>query len=148
MLLRRLLAFRSSEAAEESIYDGACVKQVFPRAKCCGLMRSDSTMGMHGERNVRPVYEALPQHRLFPARSGLTSRFQLQKQKRGCRGSTELPIVVASDPGAKFLMETGYPIEQMKNSLNYVSTCLRVVDTRRSVKLLTRESHPVAVRGT
>jgi hypothetical protein len=28
-------------------------------------------------------------------------------------------------------METGYPIEQMKNSLNYVSTCLRVVDRRR-----------------
>jgi hypothetical protein len=51
----RLLAFRSSEAAEESIYDGARVKQVFPRAKCCGLIRSDSTMGLHGERNVRPV---------------------------------------------------------------------------------------------
>ena len=27
--------FRSSEAAEESIYDSACVKQVFQRAESC-----------------------------------------------------------------------------------------------------------------
>jgi hypothetical protein len=29
-------------------------------------------------------------------------------------------------------METGDPNRTVKNSLNYVSTCLRVVDTRRS----------------
>jgi hypothetical protein len=31
-------------------------------------------------------------------------------------------------------METGDPNRTVKNSLNYVSTCLRVVDTRRSDK--------------
>jgi len=50
-------------------------------------------------------YEALPSHRLFPAQSGLTSRFplrnrccgkwQMKQQKRGCCGSTESAIVAA-----------------------------------------------------
>jgi hypothetical protein len=43
----------------------------------------------------------------------------------GCRSS------LLGDPGAKFLVETGHPNRTMKNSLNYVSTCLKVVDTRR-----------------
>jgi hypothetical protein len=42
-----------SEAAEESIYDGTCMKQVFQRAKHCGLIRSDSRL--YGGRKVRPV---------------------------------------------------------------------------------------------
>src|ERR1700730_12342670 len=42
-----------------------------------------------------------------------------------CRSS------LLGDPGAKFLVETGDPNRTVKNSLNYVSTCLRVVDTRR-----------------
>jgi hypothetical protein len=50
-----LLALRSSEAAEESIYDGACVKQVFLRAKRCGLIRSDGNVKLRSGRNVRPV---------------------------------------------------------------------------------------------
>jgi len=61
------------------------------------------------------LYEALPNHRPFPAKSGLTSRFSLpnrllweeaaetaalrnaleERQKRGCCGSTQLAIVVA-----------------------------------------------------
>lgn len=32
-----------------------------------------------------------------------------------------------------FLMKTGTLIQHMKNSLNFVSTCLKVVDTRRVV---------------
>ena len=31
-----------------------------------------------------------------------------------------------------FLMKTGTLIQHMKNSLNFVSTCLKVVDTRRT----------------
>ena len=48
-------ALGSSEAAEESIYDGSCVKQVFLRAKRCGLIRSDANVRLRGGRNVRPV---------------------------------------------------------------------------------------------
>ena len=44
-----------SEAAEESIHDGAYVKQVFPRAQRGSLIRSDSTVRLHGGRNIRPV---------------------------------------------------------------------------------------------
>ena len=56
-------------------------------------------------------YEALPNHRPFPAKSGLTNRFPLRNRclweeadepaaiyfgkKWGCCGSTELAIVVA-----------------------------------------------------
>src|SRR2546421_11818641 len=42
-----------------------------------------------------------------------------------CRSS------LLGDPGAKFLVETGHRNRTMKNSLNYVSTCLKIVDTRR-----------------
>src|SRR5256714_15263739 len=38
------------------------------------------------------------------------------------------------DPGAKFLVETGHRNRTTKNSLNYVSTCLKIVDTRRSYR--------------
>src|SRR5438477_11334705 len=41
-----------------------------------------------------------------------------------CRSS------LLGDPGAKFLVETGHRNRTMKNSLNYVSTCLKIVDTR------------------
>jgi hypothetical protein len=44
-----------NEAAKESIYDGACMKQVFQGAKRCGLIRTDSTVRLLGGRNVRPV---------------------------------------------------------------------------------------------
>ena len=37
------------------------------------------------------------------------------------------------DPGAKFLVETGHRNRTTKNSLNYVSTCLKVVLRRRSL---------------
>ena len=80
-------------------------------AKMCSILLSNVTRSAS--------YEALPNHRLFPARSGLTSRFPFRKrclwekedetaaiycertnqpekrQKRGCRGPTELPIIVA-----------------------------------------------------
>jgi hypothetical protein len=42
-----------------------------------------------------------------------------------CRSS------LLGDPGAKFLVETGHRNRTTKNSLNYVSTCLKIVDTRR-----------------
>src|SRR6266849_5646465 len=66
-------------------------------------------------------------------RSTVKKRNQPEKRrKRGCRGSTELPIVVARrswrDISCKKL---GTLIQQTKNSLNFVSTCLNVVDTRR-----------------
>jgi hypothetical protein len=98
-------------------------------------------------------YEALPNHRPFPAKSGLTSRFPLQNcclweevdetaaiyfgkpkntleegQKWGCCGSTELAIVVARRSWREISL---WKTQQMKNSLNFVSTCLKVVDTRR-----------------
>jgi hypothetical protein len=44
-----------NEAAEESIYDGACVKQVFLRAKRCGLIRSDGNVRLRNGRKIRPV---------------------------------------------------------------------------------------------
>jgi hypothetical protein len=55
-----------------------------------------------------------------------------QRQKRGCRGSTELPIVVARRSWREISCgKLGTLIQQTKNSLNFVSTCLKVVDTRR-----------------
>src|SRR5437016_12930892 len=86
-------------------------------------------------------HQALPNHRLFPAKSGLTSRFPLRNRGLWHRRSNKSGDAVGrpsrrssllGDPGAKFLVETGAPNQTMKNSLNYVSTCLRVVDTRRS----------------
>ena len=56
-----------------------------------------------------------------------------QRQKRGCRGSTELPIVVARRSWREISCgKLGTLIQQTKNSLNFVSTCLKVVDTRRT----------------
>ena len=55
-----------------------------------------------------------------------------QQQKRGCRGSTELPIVVARRSWREISCgNLGTLVQQTKNSLNFVSTCLKVVDTRR-----------------
>src|SRR5205085_12032263 len=58
-----------------------------------------------------------------------------QRQKRGCRGSTELPIVVPRRSWREISCgKLGTLIQQTKNSLNFVSTCLKVVDTRRNGK--------------
>ena len=55
-----------------------------------------------------------------------------KRQKQGCCGSTELPIVVATRSWREISCEKlGILIQQTKNSLNFVSTCLKVVDTRR-----------------
>ena len=63
-----------------------------------------------------------------------------KRQKRGCCGSTELPIVVARRSWREISCEKlGILIQQTKNSLNFVSTCLKVVDTRRP-RNLSRES--------
>src|SRR5436309_13329163 len=118
------------------------------RKTSCGNARMFSMLLTNGTRSAS--YEALPKHRLFPARSGLTSRFplrhrclrQLRSNKSGdavgrpsCRSS------LLGDPGTKFLVETSRTV---KNSLNYVSTCLRVVDTRRLGSLVTfREFKPL-----
>ena len=70
-------------------------------------------------------------------RATLEKRNAPEKRKSGdavvrpsCRSS------LLRDPGAKFLVETGHPNRTMKNSLNYVSTCLKVVDTRRRTQTL------------
>src|SRR5438477_980014 len=105
------------------------------RKTSCGNARRFSMLLTNVTRSAS--YEALPNHRLFPARSGLTSRFplrhrclrHLRSNKSGdavgrpsCRSS------LLGHPGTKFLVETSRTV---KNSLNYASTCLRVVDTRR-----------------
>jgi hypothetical protein len=55
-----------------------------------------------------------------------------QRQKRGCRGSTEWPIVVARRSWREISCgKLGTLIQQTNNSLNFVSTCLKIVDTRR-----------------
>src|SRR5438309_8816819 len=105
------------------------------RKTSCGNARMFSMLLTNVTRSAS--YEALPNHRLFPARSGLTSRFplrhrclrHLRSNKSGdavgrpsCRSS------LLGHPGTKFLVETSRTV---KNSLNYASTCLRVVDTRR-----------------
>src|SRR6267143_3518136 len=138
------------------------------RRASCGNVRMCSMLLTNVTRSAS--YEALPNHRLFPARSGLTSRFPLRNrclweksdetaakalQRRGegqdFLGDDQLPAAIyfglrsdksgdavgrpscrsslLGDPGAKFLVETGDSNRTMKNSLNYVSTCLRVVDT-------------------
>src|SRR5260370_41827743 len=108
------------------------------RKTSCGNARKGSMLLPNVTRSAS--YETLPHHRLFPAKSGLTSRspvrnrclWHLRSNKSGdavgrpsCRSSS------LGDPGAKFLVETGDPNRTIKNSLNYMSTCLRVVDTRR-----------------
>src|SRR5487761_1023358 len=86
------------------------------RKTSCGNARMCSMLLINVTRSAS--YETLPNRRLFPARSGLTSRFPLRNrswweeadeqqrstlekrntleegQKRGCCGSTELGIVV------------------------------------------------------
>ena len=58
-----------------------------------------------------------------------------KRQKRRCCGSTELPIVVATRSWREISCgKLGTLIQQTKNSLNFVSTCLKVVDTRRVEK--------------
>ena len=50
-----------------------------------------------------------------------------KRQKRGCCGSTELPIVVATRSWREISCgKLGTLIQQTKNSLNFVSTCLKV----------------------
>src|SRR6266699_4756914 len=108
------------------------------RRASCGNVRMCSMLLTNVTRSAS--YEALPNHRLFPAKSGLTSRFPLRNRGLWHRRSNKSGDAVGrpsrrssllGDPGAKFLVETGAPNQTMKNSLNYVSTCLRVVDTRR-----------------
>src|SRR5713101_4067925 len=69
-------------------------------------------------------------------RSTVKKRNQPEKRrKRGCRGSTELPIVVARRSWREIsCKKLGTLIQQTKNSLNFVSTCLKVVDTRRKAQ--------------
>src|SRR6266550_3080980 len=109
------------------------------RKTFCGNARKCSMLLTNVTRSAS--YEALPNHWLFPAKSGLTSRFPLRKRGLWNRRSNKSGDAVGrpsrrssllGDPGAKFLVETGALNQTMKNSLNYVSTCLRVVDTRRS----------------
>ena len=62
------------------------------------------------------------------------SEMHLRSNKSGdAVGRPSCRSWLLGDPGAKFLVETGHPNRTMKNSLNYVSTCLKVVDTRRWV---------------
>src|SRR6266550_3104489 len=109
------------------------------RKTFCGNARKCSMLLTNVTRSAS--YEALPNHWLFPAKSGLTSRFPLRKRGLWNRRSNKSGDAVGrpsrrssllGDPGAKFLVETSAPNQTMKNSLNYVSTCLRVLDTRRA----------------
>jgi len=62
-------------------------------------------------------------------RSPLEKRNALEKGKKwGCCGSTALAIVVARRSWREISFGK---TQHLKNSLNSVSTCLRVVDTRR-----------------
>ena len=51
----RVLAFLYSEAAEESVYDSACMKQVFQRAECCHGMCRESSLRLCKRGKVSPV---------------------------------------------------------------------------------------------
>jgi hypothetical protein len=51
-----------------------------------------------------------------------------ERKKQGCCGSTTLAIVVARPSWRDISLRKTH---HFKNSLNSVSTCLRVVDTRR-----------------
>src|SRR5713101_7694051 len=147
------------------------------RKTSCGNARMCSMLLTNVTRSAS--YEALPNHRPLPAKSGLTSRFPLRNRSlwekadenssEGITAQRRRPRVpwrqsavssellwkiemylrsnksgdavgrpsrrssLLGDPAAKFLVETGDSSRTMKNSLNYVSTCLRVVDTRRIV---------------
>jgi hypothetical protein len=67
-----------------------------------------------------------------PQRSTLEKRNALEEGKRGCCRSTELAIVVARRSWREISL---WKTQQMKNSLNFANTCLKVVDTRRISKL-------------
>jgi len=114
------------------------------RKTSCGNARRCSMLLTNVTRSAS--YERLPNHRLFPARSGLTSRFPLwhrclrhlrSNKSRDAVGRLSRRSSLLDDPGAKFLAETRAPNRTVKNSLNYVSTCLRVVDTRRARQIRT-----------
>src|SRR6266436_8375222 len=124
------------------------------RKTSCGNVRKCLMLLTNVTRSAS--YETLPNHRLFPARSGLTSRspirnrclWHLRSNKSGdavgrpsCRSS------LLGDPGAKFLVKTGDPNRTMKNSLNYVRTCLRVVDTRRIAALVEARTRDARFNG-
>ena len=51
----RVLAFLYSEAAEESVYDSASMKQVFQRAECCHGMCRESSLRLCKRGKVSPV---------------------------------------------------------------------------------------------
>src|SRR5215469_14966737 len=58
LLFRSGIGLRASgfsEAAEESIHEGACVNQGFQRAKCRGLIRKDRSAGWLGGHKICPV---------------------------------------------------------------------------------------------
>ena len=63
-------------------------------------------------------------------RSPLEKRNALEEgQKQGCYVSTTLAIVVARRSWREISL---WKTQHSKNSLNFVSTCLRVVDARRA----------------
>src|SRR6266446_10855425 len=64
----------------------------------------------------------------------------MKQKKRGCCGSTELAIVVARRSWREISL---WKTQHMKNSLNFVNTCLKVVDTRR----IGKEHHKKLFRG-
>jgi hypothetical protein len=53
-----------------------------------------------------------------------------ERQKRECCGSPQLAIIVSTRSWRGI---SWWKTQQTKNSLNFASTCLKVVDTRRSV---------------
>src|SRR6266699_4440549 len=74
-------------------------------------------------------YEALPNHCLFPVRSGLTSRFPLRNRW--------LWVDRVGDRRCYAILARNSLMENWKASLNSVSTCLKVVDTRRTARMNT-----------
>lgn len=56
-----------------------------------------------------------------------------ERLKRGCCGSPQLAIVV---PTRSWREISWWKTQQTKNSLNFASTCLKVIDTRRFAGLL------------
>src|SRR6266436_9850517 len=73
----------------------------------------------------------LPSARSRRNLDGFAGRVLRNRKSGDAVGRPSCRSSLLGDPGAKFLVETGDSNRTMKNSLNYVSTCLRVVDTRR-----------------
>src|SRR2546429_4736736 len=98
------------------------------RKTFCGNARKCSMLLTNVTRSAS--YEALPNHRLFPAKSGLTSRFPLRNRGLWHRRSNKSGDAVGrpsrrssllGDPGAKFQVETGAPnqtIDRKSTRLN------------------------------